>query len=51
MSYIDPGSGSVVLQMIVAAVLGVAVTVKLQWQRIRARFGSRRPDDKPDLDD
>lgn len=50
MAYIDPGSGSMVLQMVVAALLGAAVTVKLQWRRLRGRFG-RRPDDKPDLDD
>lgn len=51
-AYVDPGSGSVMLQMAVAAIMGVAVTIKLQWHRIRTRFfGGSKPDDKPDLDD
>ena len=51
-AYVDPGSGSAMLQVAVAAIMGVAVTIKLQWHRIRARFfGGSKPDDKPDLDD
>jgi O-antigen/teichoic acid export membrane protein len=34
-AYIDPGTGSFVLQAIVAAVVGSLFTVKLYWGRIR----------------
>ena len=40
--YIDPGSGSYFLQVIVAAVLGAAFWIKASWQRIRAFFSSKR---------
>ncbi|HYH09195.1 MAG TPA: hypothetical protein VEK11_19260 [Thermoanaerobaculia bacterium] len=36
--YIDPGSGSFILQMIIGAVAGAFVTMKLFWGRIRARW-------------
>lgn len=34
-AYIDPGSGSIIIQAIVAAVVGMAVTLKLFWQKIK----------------
>ena len=36
--YIDPGSGSYFLQVIVAALLGAAFWIKMSWQRIKAFF-------------
>jgi hypothetical protein len=36
--YIDPGSGSYVIQVIVAALLGAAFWIKMSWQRIKAFF-------------
>lgn len=44
LAYIDPGSGSVVLQAIVAAIAGLLVAVKMYWRRIVSIFrpGSRR---------
>ena len=36
--YIDPGSGSYFIQVIVAALLGAAFWIKLSWHRIRAFF-------------
>lgn len=41
--YLDPGAGSVMVQVIVAAVIGVATVVKLYWSRIKGLF-RRRPD-------
>lgn len=37
-AYIDPGSGSFFLQMLVAGVLGASVTVKTFWKQIKAYF-------------
>jgi hypothetical protein len=36
--YIDPGSGSYVIQVIAAALLGAAFWIKMSWQRIKAFF-------------
>lgn len=35
-AYIDPGSGSYVLQLILAGLLGAGVAVRIYWKRIRA---------------
>lgn len=35
-AYIDPGSGSYVLQLIVAGLLGAGVAVRIYWKRIKA---------------
>lgn len=34
-AYLDPGTGSYVLQMIIAGVLGAAFAIKMSWFRIR----------------
>jgi hypothetical protein len=41
--YLDPGSGSVWLQILVGGVAGLAAVLKLYWGRIRGalRFGRR----------
>ena len=36
--YIDPGAGSVILQAVLAGVLGIGVFVRMNWARIKARF-------------
>ena len=45
-AYIDPGSGSYVLQLILAGLLGAGVAVRIYWKRIRASilrvFSSRQ---------
>ena len=39
-AYIDPGTGSYILQLLIAGLLGAAYAVKLSWTRIRALFRS-----------
>lgn len=46
LAYLDPGTGSYMFQVVVGAVLGVAVSLKLMWKRTLARF-TRRPDRDP----
>ena len=48
--YIDPGSGSYVVQVIIAAVLGVAFYFKTIWLRIKIFFGGRKKDQQPNQD-
>ena len=43
MLYLDPGTGSVVLQAILAALLGIGVTVRIFWKKIKALFGAEKP--------
>lgn len=37
-AYLDPGTGSLVLQIMAGSVLAVAYTVKVYWRRIRSFF-------------
>lgn len=50
MAYIDPGSGSFFLQMLLAGILGLSMTLKLFWQRIKTFFsgGKRTSEDETD---
>ena len=41
LAYIDPGSGSFLLQGLIAGILGLGVTLKLYWGRL---FGRHRRD-------
>jgi hypothetical protein len=38
--YIDPGSGSYLVQVIIAAVLGGAFWIKKFWRKIRSIFST-----------
>jgi hypothetical protein len=38
-AYLDPGTGSFVLQMVLAAVLAVGASLKVLWGRIRCGAG------------
>lgn len=40
-AYIDPGTGSYMLQLVIGAAVGGLYLVKVYWQRIRACFGGR----------
>ncbi|RPI52876.1 MAG: hypothetical protein EHM55_15410 [Acidobacteria bacterium] len=39
-AYLDPGSGSMLVQLLLGGVAGAAVIVKLGWQRFRDMFRS-----------
>ena len=41
-AYVDPGTGSYIFQLVVGALLGAAVAVKVFWRRIWG-FLTRRP--------
>jgi len=36
--YLDPGSGSILLQILLAAILGLGVVLRTQWSRIKSLF-------------
>ena len=38
LAYLDPGSGSMIIQIIVGGLAAVGVTMKLYWRRITGIF-------------
>jgi hypothetical protein len=48
--YIDPGSGSYILQMIIAAVLGISFFFKNFWLAIKAFFTGKKPKKEEEKD-
>jgi hypothetical protein len=44
LAYVDPGSGSLMLQAVLAGFAGLAVTLRLTWRRITNRFRKQRQD-------
>ncbi len=50
-AYLDPASGSILLQVVLGGLAGGAVILKLFWGRVRGLFGARNtpepPNDKP----
>lgn len=47
-AYLDPGSGSAILQGIIGALAAIAITLKLYWHRLLCFFGLRKPIDDSD---
>lgn len=41
LAYLDPGSGSMVLQLLIGGILGGALFIKLQWRRIVGWFSRK----------
>lgn len=41
-AYLDPGTGSYVIQVILAVVIGGACSIKMYWVKIKVFFGSRQ---------
>ena len=40
-AYVDPGSGSAIIYVIISALVGVGMTLKVYWSRIRHKLTSR----------
>jgi hypothetical protein len=47
LAYLDPGSGSMILQIIAGGLAAVAVTAKLYWNRLLRFFRIKRDDSEP----
>jgi len=39
-AYIDPGTGSYVIQLLIAAFIGVSFAIKLFWKKIKIFFST-----------
>ena len=44
-AYLDPGTGSMILQILLGGIAGVAVIAKLYWRKIKGFFGRSSADD------
>ena len=42
-AYLDPGTGSMILQILLGGLAGGAVVLKLYWHKFKALIGGRRP--------
>ncbi len=47
-AYLDPGTGSMLLQVILGGVAAVGVAVKLYWHKLRVSFGMGKKEDPED---
>lgn len=50
-AYLDPGTGSMILQGIIAGIAVAGLAIKNYWYRIRAFFGKEAPTSLLDDDD
>ena len=44
--YIDPGTGSIILQASVAGIAGVSLFIRFGWRRLLRFFGIKKGDKK-----
>jgi len=50
-AYLDPGAGSMILQLVLGGLAGLAVGLRLIWRRLSGRFSRRGPADEPATQD
>ena len=43
LGYLDPGTGSVVIQAVVGSLLGALLVIKLYWRKILSFLTGRKP--------
>ena len=51
LAYLDPGTGSIMLQVVLGAIAASGVAISLMWRRIcglAARFVARKSDSAPE---
>jgi hypothetical protein len=47
-AYLDPGTGSMLLQVILGGIAAVGVAIKLYWHKLRAAFGIAKKEEPED---
>ncbi|OQX64499.1 MAG: hypothetical protein B6I38_04290 [Anaerolineaceae bacterium 4572_5.1] len=50
-AYLDPGSGSILIQLLLAALLGAGLFFRSSWGKIRERFGGKAAAEDDDFGD
>jgi hypothetical protein len=49
--YLDPGSGSFLIQLLIATALGLAIALRASWGKIKGLFGAKPKSDEEDEDE
>jgi hypothetical protein len=49
--YLDPGSGSFLIQLLIATALGLAIALRASWGKISKMFGAKPKSDDEDDED
>jgi hypothetical protein len=47
-AYLDPGTGSMLLQVILGGIAAVGVAIKLYWHKLRAALGMAKKEEPED---
>jgi hypothetical protein len=47
LAYLDPGSGSMIIQAVVGGLAAAGVMAKFYWKRLLVFLGLRKKDDRP----
>ncbi len=48
--YLDPGSGSFIIQIAIAALLGIGIALRASWGKIKRLFGKKTEPEDEDTD-
>lgn len=51
LAYLDPGSGSMLLQLILAALLGTGVLLRTQWNKIKSLLKKKNDNKQNEQDE
>ena len=51
LAYLDPGSGSFLLQLLIAALLGVGIALRASWSKVKGLFGMKSDEIDEDAED
>ncbi|MGE5251339.1 MAG: hypothetical protein ACM3QS_14125 [Bacteroidota bacterium] len=50
--YLDPGSGRIIIQILVASLLAIGLALRASWGKLKGLFGGKaKPDDEDDAPD
>ena len=41
-AYLDPGSGSLIIQAIIGGIMGLAMVIKIYWHKIKSFFSPKK---------
>ncbi len=42
-AYLDPGTGGMMLQLLLAGIAGVGIWIKMNWKRLTLKMGLHKP--------
>jgi len=45
-NYIDPGTGSAIMIMIIGALVGVGITIRMYWEKLKHKLSSHNRKDQ-----